>query len=155
MSQTGGRYRRAGSCLIALGMISILAAAALVLFNICDGERARKASTDILTQLDPLIRAEAQGNGGAGESEAAKDLAGRMPTVLIGGYAYIGEIEIPSLQIRLPVMESWDYDRLKISPCRYSGSCEQKHSFCARSVPTISTSSELTIYGRGESLPKI
>lgn len=122
MSQTKVSYRRAGSCLIILGMISILAAAVLVLFNFYDGERARKASAGILTQLDPAIRAEAQGKGGAGESEAAKDLAGRIPTVLIGGYAYIGEIEIPSLQIRLPVMESWDYDRLKISPCRYSGS---------------------------------
>ena len=45
-----------------------------------------------------------------------------MPTEQIDGYEYIGTLEIPSLGLQLPVMNEWDYDRLKISPCRYSGS---------------------------------
>ena len=45
-----------------------------------------------------------------------------MPTEIIDGESYIGILEIPSLDLILPVMENWDYDRLKISPCRYSGS---------------------------------
>ncbi len=45
-----------------------------------------------------------------------------MPTVELDGSLYIGILEIPSLSLSLPVMENWDYDKLKIAPCRYSGS---------------------------------
>lgn len=45
-----------------------------------------------------------------------------MPVEMIDGYPYIGFLEIPSLGLSLPVMADWDYDRLQISPCRYSGS---------------------------------
>lgn len=41
---------------------------------------------------------------------------------MIDGYEYIGILEIPSLGLTLPVMKEWDYDRLKISPCRFTGS---------------------------------
>ena len=45
-----------------------------------------------------------------------------MPTEDVEGYRYIGFLEIPSISLSLPVMEDWDYNRLKVSPCRYSGS---------------------------------
>ena len=45
-----------------------------------------------------------------------------MPETLIGGKAYIGTLEIPKLDLRLPVMSDWDYPSLKIAPCRYYGS---------------------------------
>ncbi len=45
-----------------------------------------------------------------------------MPTVTIDCYDYIGYIEIPKIDIKLPVMADWDYERLKIAPCRNFGS---------------------------------
>ena len=45
-----------------------------------------------------------------------------MPTAVIDGERYIGMLEIPSLGLTLPVMENWDYEKLKVSPCRFSGS---------------------------------
>ncbi len=45
-----------------------------------------------------------------------------MPSEELDGSLYIGILEIPSLSLSLPVMENWDYDKLKIAPCRYSGS---------------------------------
>lgn len=45
-----------------------------------------------------------------------------MPAVEIDGHRYIGRLEFPALELELPVMESWSYPNLKISPCRYSGS---------------------------------
>lgn len=131
MSRTADRQKRVGSFMIMMGVIAIAAAAALVLFNLFDGERAREASEGILGRLDPVISAAASGEhtgeeDGSTESDIetfpSDGTVGKMPTVLIDGIAYIGEIEIPSLQIRLPVMETWDYDKLKISPCRYTGS---------------------------------
>ena len=38
------------------------------------------------------------------------------------GYECIGILEIPSESLTLPVMSKWDYDRLKIAPCRFTGS---------------------------------
>ncbi len=45
-----------------------------------------------------------------------------MPIINIDGYDYIGTLEVPSADIKLPVMDTWDYTRLKIAPCCYSGS---------------------------------
>ena len=45
-----------------------------------------------------------------------------MTEVVIDGFAYIGYLAIPDLGLELPVMSGWDYSRLRISPCRYSGS---------------------------------
>ncbi len=39
----------------------------------------------------------------------------------VNGYFINGTIEIPKFNISLPVMDEWSYEKLKISPCRYSG----------------------------------
>ena len=44
-----------------------------------------------------------------------------MSSSYINGYAYIGYLTIGDLGLELPVMADWDYDRLQIAPCRYSG----------------------------------
>lgn len=36
--------------------------------------------------------------------------------------ACIGILEIPSLDLKLPVISKWSYPLLKKAPCRYSGS---------------------------------
>ena len=45
-----------------------------------------------------------------------------MPTEKIEGNYYIGVLEIPALELSLPVMSEWSYPGLKIAPCRYQGS---------------------------------
>lgn len=40
------------------------------------------------------------------------------------GYELIGTLRIPALGLELPVMRTWDYELLRLSPCRYSGSVE-------------------------------
>lgn len=45
-----------------------------------------------------------------------------MPAVEINGHRYIGIVTIPALDLELPIMEDWDYVKLKIAPCRYKGS---------------------------------
>lgn len=47
-----------------------------------------------------------------------------MEEAVVDGYGYIGYITFPTLGIQLPVMGEWDYKRLKIAPCRYTGSVE-------------------------------
>lgn len=45
-----------------------------------------------------------------------------MPVMEIEGNAYIGVLDIPSKDLSLPVMSEWSDSKLRIAPCRYSGS---------------------------------
>ncbi len=45
-----------------------------------------------------------------------------MPTQAVAGVSYIGIIYFPTLNLKLPVIDVWNYKNLKIAPCRYSGS---------------------------------
>lgn len=42
----------------------------------------------------------------------------------IDGNYYIGTINIPSLNLELPIMQDWDNEKMKISACRYYGSLD-------------------------------
>jgi len=44
-----------------------------------------------------------------------------MTEKVINGYAYVGYLTIPELELELPVMSGWDSRRLQIAPCRYTG----------------------------------
>lgn len=44
----------------------------------------------------------------------------------IDGVKYLGYITLPTINIELPVMSDWDYNKLNASPCRYSGFADQK-----------------------------
>lgn len=45
-----------------------------------------------------------------------------MTEVEINGHNYIGYISVPDLKLELPVMSQWNYQKLKIAPCRQFGS---------------------------------
>ena len=45
-----------------------------------------------------------------------------MPTRSADGQTYIGVVEVPSLELSLPVISEWSYPRLKKAPCRFVGS---------------------------------
>jgi sortase A len=45
-----------------------------------------------------------------------------MQTITVKEESYIGVIQIPSLNLELPVNSEWSYPKLKHSPCRYAGS---------------------------------
>ena len=107
--------RKIGNTLILLGLLLLLGAGGLAAYNIWDGIRADRASQHIIQEMDigqDLVEA----------LDREPDDDPEMPVIEVEGYYYIGILEIPSLQLTLPVMDRWDYTRLKISPCVYSGS---------------------------------
>lgn len=107
--------RKIGNTLILLGLLLLLGAGSLTAYNIWDGIRAERASQHIIQEMDigqDLVEA----------LDREPDDDSEMPVIEVEGYYYIGILEIPSLQLTLPVMDRWDYTRLKISPCVYSGS---------------------------------
>ena len=107
--------RKIGNTLILLGLLLLLGAGSLAAYNIWDGIRADRASQHIIEEMNigqDLVEA----------LDREPDQDPEMPVIEVEGNYYIGILEIPSLQLTLPVMDRWDYTRLKISPCVYSGS---------------------------------
>lgn len=45
-----------------------------------------------------------------------------MPKLKVNKNYYVGYLEIPALNLKLPVLDTLTYDNLNISPCRYKGS---------------------------------
>ncbi len=109
--------KQRGTLLIIFGILLIFAAVGLVSYNLWDDKRAAESIGSIMSSLD---------NKGKNNSNAIPDYILNpemdMPTIEIDGYKYIGTVEIPALDLKLPVMDSWSYPKMKIAPCRYSGS---------------------------------
>ena len=125
-----------GTVLILLGLFCFAGAAFLTAYNYWDAARAEKASREIMLQMEKLVGetedlsdpekedlpASLSESSMALPDSSAEVSYREMPAVEIDGCMYIGFLNIPSLNLTLPVMQKWDYERLKISPCRYSGS---------------------------------
>lgn len=105
-----------GKLYVVIGLLLIAAALCLVVYNTITQYIAGETAEDILTQLFDS----------SGESEQLYDYLINpymdMPEKEINGYMYIGVLELPELNLTLPVMSEWDYSRLQIAPCRYTGS---------------------------------
>ena len=52
------------------------------------------------------------------DSAPAEDMS--VP-ISVEGRDYCGYISLPALDLELPVIDSWSYDALNVSPCRFSG----------------------------------
>ncbi len=105
---------------MSLGLSLILAAFLLTGYNLLDERRAEKEAADIITALEE--QAEITEETALEEPEYTIYPEMEMPTVKIDGKYYVGTLEIPSLHLKLPVMEDWSYEQLKLAPCRYKGS---------------------------------
>lgn len=112
--------------LMLVGIVLVVAALALFLFNQLEAMRAEKASNELLAQLvedlegveNPTVPMEYMDV----PVEMLDPSAFEMKEAVIDGHAYIGYLSIPSLELELPIMADWTYDKLQIAPCRYYGS---------------------------------
>ena len=113
---------------IAIVLLLLAAALFLALFNVYDSWRAGEDARQVQSSLEGQMPGQGDGEeSGDSETEADDEISHlledrEMPTVEVDGNRYIGYLEFPSLHRKLPVMDEWDYDKLKTAPCRYSGS---------------------------------
>lgn len=103
-----------------LGTGLILAALSLLLWNRREDSRAGEASEHILPQVIGQVEKSIVQPEEAPSYPDPYDPA--MTQTEIEGFAYIGYLSIPAIELELPVMAQWDYERLKTAPCRYAGS---------------------------------
>lgn len=124
------RKKRAGwKVWLFTGLLLLAAALVLVLYNVWESDQAGKRSSKVLSALEEQIPDPPDASDDGAGDISQKDSSGdslledrQMPTIEIDGYRYIGYLECASAGLKLPVMEEWDYKRLKVAPCRYSGS---------------------------------
>lgn len=111
-----------GIVLILLGLaISFAASAVLASYE----RRAELAGDNAEFLLEQLHR-EMTGKSLTYEASAAQEKTeGEMLQTTLNGYALVGMLQIPTIGMELPVLESWNYDLLQIAPCRYSGTVEE------------------------------
>ena len=136
------RRRFSGNFILTLGMLMLLSAAILTSLNFIEDGQAGEAAGNALEQL-LLAERDARDAARRASSETSDEPTatsggitldpvylndntsipeGEMPVIEIDGNDYIGVLQIPSLDLTLPVISDWSYPALQIAPCRYEGS---------------------------------
>lgn len=127
----GNRIHKAkqrGTWLMRAGLMLIAAAILLTGYNLWDDWRANQAAEQVLEQMPEVVEILEQSSADPNEQKIPDyvlDPDREMPTVEVDGHDYIGTLELPTLQLSLPVMSDWSYPQLKIAPCRYAGTAYQ------------------------------
>ncbi len=110
--------KKIGTVIIVIGVVFLITAFGFYLHNQNESKSAGENSAEVLGELSEVIEEKKSESKSSSEENKTEE----MPTVTINEYDYIGYIEIPKIDIKLPVMADWDYERLKIAPCRNFGS---------------------------------
>lgn len=80
------------------------------------GHTANRLLEDFMTAADPEHSAP------PAVEEGEED--GSEAVVTPDGYEVVGVLTVPKLNMELPILSTWNYELLKIAPCRYSGTAE-------------------------------
>ena len=120
-----------GKLCTALGLLLLLAALLLTAYNLWRDAMASTSVDFVLEHLTPALSSRqaalpALPSGEDLEEAFIPDYVLNpemaMPEETIDGQNYIGVLDIPALELSLPIISEWSYDALQIAPCRYSGS---------------------------------
>ena len=118
--------KKTGIAIVAVGAVLILSALLLLLYNRYEDAHAGQEAENLLENVETVIetkRIKAPVTSKQPDAApSATPLDPQMPVVMLDGYEYVGYVEIPVLGLKLPVMSEWDYNRLKLAPCRQFGS---------------------------------
>jgi sortase A len=112
---------------IVIGSLVLISALTLTVYNMRIDTQAGETAEAIEQELKQKI----QKNTAAGDytridttdqllyvEASEKD----MPVIDVDGQDYIGILEIPVLDLSLPVTSDWSYSEMKLAPCCYKGS---------------------------------
>lgn len=137
-----------GALLVIAGLILVAASSVLYLLNERQDEMAGQTAEILLEQLqhsepfEPVVETPAPSatpertDPPEAPSEPMEEIPpmvqeapaatpSAMPVKLVAGYETVGILRIPSVGMELPILDNWDYGRLKLAPCRYTGTAEE------------------------------
>lgn len=106
-----------GLACIVLGLFCLMTAIYFMVHNHSEANRAKTYAQILLDNVQQNIY------DAEDAEQAQKPDPWEMLTVPVGDYASIGILSIPVLELELPVLADWSYEKLKKAPCHYYGSC--------------------------------
>ncbi len=122
---------------VGIGAVLTLLALLLFLFNEVRNVIMEAESFDIYTELQKSLSSETIDIDGTNKIDAGSlidvitdletdtsTLPSEMKTITIGEYDYIGALEIPIIDLCLPIVSDWDYEKLDLAPCRQFGAIQ-------------------------------
>lgn len=126
------RRKGRGGIFMTAGLLLLIAALGLTIFNIWDDKRAGREAEAVAAELEEeiteilenpdehrFLTGELDGTL-VPDYELTPDM--EMPVIKVKDVWYQGLLRISALGLSLPVMEKWSMENLKNTPCRYSGS---------------------------------
>lgn len=115
--------RKIGIFCIVLGILCLLASGGWIVYNVLEAKNAENAANILLQDMHEQIIV----NEEKAEEAPAEPVSQQMLTTQVSGYDCIGILSIPVLELELPVLTDWSYEKLKIAPCVYYGSYYEKN----------------------------
>ena len=106
--------RKRSRVLMVLGAACLTAALGLTAYNLYDEYRAEKSSDESLSSLRITIREKE-------DQPLLPEPQVMMTELKVDGRGYVGILDVPSLELSLPVQGEWSEQLLKYSPCLYEG----------------------------------
>lgn len=113
---------------ILLGISSLAGAGYIAMENYVQDRDAGITAESILDGMDQIVVSTGQQRtaGNVYEPVMAVDteeiVIPDMPTVEVDGYSCIGTLEVPDVEMRLPVIAEFSEEDMLSAPCHYSGS---------------------------------
>ncbi len=121
--------RKLGVLCMAVGALLILCSLSMVLRARAEERQAAQAVEAVLPQVREAIERRAAEPTPSPTPQPpvppdpeATPAVSQMPSEVVDGYACLGLLSFPTLELELPVLDQWDYARLKAAPCRQYGS---------------------------------
>ena len=118
-----------GAICVFLGVICLLGAMGFVVYNRWEDKQAERIAQDILEDVQSMIETtqpELPPEEPVVPPVDTEPIPLEMATVEVDGYDCIGVLSIPVLNMKLPVLTEWSYEKLKNAPCHYYGTYYEK-----------------------------
>ena len=114
-----------GKLLMCFGSLLVLAALLLTAYNLVQDRRAGDAAASLTAQLDAQMPAVTMAaNQTAGEDVPDRIETDAMNSLSVAGLDCIGVLDIPALELHLPVLKDYSTTALQTAPCCYAGSLQ-------------------------------
>ena len=115
---------------VVLGIICLLIAVGIVGLNRYEEKKGETASRTMLETVRVNMDSRSQPETVPTEEPEEVPVPEMIPdpeplemqTVPAGDFDCIGILSIPVLELELPVLSGWSYEKLKYAPCQYNGS---------------------------------
>ncbi|MBQ1264554.1 MAG: sortase [Oscillospiraceae bacterium] len=118
--------RKVGVLCIIVGFLCLMASGGWVVYNRLEAKSAETAASVLLQDVHEQIAVSAEEQSAEAQS-AEEPLSQQALTTQVSEYECVGILSIPALGLELPVLADWSYEKLKIAPCVYYGTYQEKN----------------------------